>query len=152
MHFHLFLLWYSYISKSVENLHCLCVPELKKKKVGGSSSVNASLKALFPLCFYILFKITTEVPWPVWLTWLDSHLAQQNAGGSIPDQAISLGCRSDFWSGCIWEVTNWCFPLSLLPPLSKTNLSLYIYFNDHRSICRMLFLLFIDVDLIVALL
>ena len=53
-------------------------------------------------------------PWPVWLSRLEHRPINQKVMGSIPGQDTHLGCGFEPQSGCVREVTDQCFSLTLM--------------------------------------
>ena len=57
------------------------------------------------------FKENKET-WVVRLSWLEHHPINRKVAGLIPGQGTYWGFKVGPWSGCIWEATDRCFPLS----------------------------------------
>ena len=68
-------------------------------------------------------------PWPMWLSWLECHLVDRTAMGSIPSQGTGPGLHP-----------NQCFSLpsslSLSTPLLKTMKKMFLGENVERRLLR----------------
>ena len=79
----------------------------------------------------------------VWLIWLECCPICQKVVGSIPSQGTYLGCRFNPQLGAYKRqpidvfLTHWCFSLSPLLPLSKSNEKMSS--GDNKKKCLLTF-------------